>query len=143
MILFRIAVTTALLVVLGGHAVAAGGNDYKELYQRGVELNKKGEFEEAVKYYSKAIALKPDSAPIYFVRGRAYMQMEMASEAIGDFSKAVALKPDYAEAYNLRGVTYLGKGQLKPAEADYRKACGLGLKDACENLKKLQQGGKR
>ena len=116
-------------------ALAAGDKDYKELYRRGVEFNKKGEFAEAIKLYSKAIALKKDSAPLYFVRGRAYGQNKQHDLAVQDQDKAIVLKPDYAEAYNIRGVAHLALQQKEKAKADFKKGCSLGLKDACANLK--------
>lgn len=130
----------ALLVLTGllMAGMATAKEDHRELYRQGVEHNKRGEFDKAIAYYSKAIALRPSSPELYFVRGRAYKQNEQYDEAIKDLTKAVALKPDYAEAYNHRGVVYIGKGDMKAAEADFRKACSQGHEDACRNMKKLK-----
>lgn len=135
MSLLRIAVCLFCLLAAGGSAAIAGEQGYKELYRRGVEHNKKGELDQAIASYSKAIVLKPDSAGLFFVRGRAYMEKQQFDSAIGDLSKAIALKPAYAEAYNIRGVSYAGKGQKQLAMADFKKACDMGLNDACKNLK--------
>lgn len=116
-------------------ALAAKDGDYKDLYRRGVEHNKKGEFDQAIRFYSKAIDLKTDSAALFFVRGRAYQQNRQNENAIRDLDKAIALKPDYAEAYNIRGVAYMVADRKKQAQADFKKACTLGLKEACTNLK--------
>lgn len=117
---------------------AAAGDDYRQLYQKGVEHNKRGEFAAAIDYYTKAIALNGKSADLYFVRGRAYRQNQQLDKSIDDFTKALSLKANYAEVYNQRGVTYIGKGDMKLAEADFKKACSLGHQDACKNLKQLQ-----
>lgn len=132
---FRIVMCALCLFTVSVSVAAAGEKDYKELYRRGVEFNKKGEVDEAIRWYSKAIALKPDSAALFFVRGRAYVQNKHYENAISDLGKAIVLKPDYAEAYNIRGVAYSGKSQKKLATADFRKACSMGLSDACTNLK--------
>jgi tetratricopeptide (TPR) repeat protein len=134
MLMLRIIVCVIGLATASA-ALAANDGDYKDLYRRGVEHNKKGEFDEAIRFYSKAIALKPDSASLYFVRGRAYEQNKQYDNAIRDLGKAIALKPDYAEAYNIRGVTYLVTTRKQLAEADFKKACSMGLKEACTNLK--------
>jgi len=135
MSLARIAVCFLCLFAAGASAVMAGDQDYKELYRRGIEHNKKGELDKAIAFYSKAIVLKPDSAGLFFVRGRAYLEKQQFDSAIGDLSKAIALKPGYAEAYNVRGVSYAGKGQKQLATADFKRACDMGLSDACKNLK--------
>jgi len=113
--------------------------DYKELYRRGVEFNKQGRLKEAIGYYTRAVALKPSSPELYFVRGRAYLQNDQMQEAADDLSRAVKLKPGYAEAYNQRGVTYIGLGKQQEALADFNKACGLGYQDGCRNAKKFKE----
>jgi tetratricopeptide (TPR) repeat protein len=135
MSLLRIAVCLFCLFAAGVSAVTAGDKDYKELYRRGVEHNKKGELDEAITLYSKAIALKPDAAVLFFVRGRAYLEKQQFNSAIGDLGKAIALRPRYAEAYNIRGIAYASNGQKQLATADFRKACTMGLNDACKNIK--------
>lgn len=132
-----------MIAVMGSFCCMAGlataGSDFKEPYRRGVEFNKKGEYPQAIEQYSKAIALKKDSAELYFVRGRAYRQNSQHDQAIADLSKAVTLKPAYGEAYNSRGVAYVGKGDKAKAQADFKKACELGDRDGCDNLKKLKE----
>jgi tetratricopeptide (TPR) repeat protein len=135
MSLLRIVTFLFCLVTVGVATASTGGMDYKELYKRGVEHNKKGEFDEAIKFYSEAIALKPDSEALFFVRGRAYLQKKDYGKAISDLDKAILLKPNYAEAYNTRGIANIGKDRKQPALADFTKACKMGLKDACKNLK--------
>jgi tetratricopeptide (TPR) repeat protein len=134
MSLFRF-VICVLCLSAAGTVLAAGDKDYKDLYRRGVEYNKKGEFGEAIRLYSQAIALKSDSAALYFVRGRAYEQNNQLDNAISDLGKAIKLKPDYAEAFNIRGVAYIRANQKWLAVPDFKKACSLGLADACKNLK--------
>jgi hypothetical protein len=58
MLLFRIVMCALCLFAVGATVAAAGDKDYKEFYRRGVESNKKGEIDEAIRLYSKAIALK-------------------------------------------------------------------------------------
>lgn len=118
---------------------ASGDGDYRALYRQGIESNKRGEISQAITYYSKAITLRKNSPELYFVRGRAYKQNDELDKAIADLTRAITLKKDYAEAYNHRAVAYVGKGMTREATADFRKGCSLGHKDACANLKKLQE----
>lgn len=130
-----------VVMVFCAATVCAGQQkgDYKELYKRGVESNKQGKIKEAIGYYTKALALKPDSPELYFVRGRAYLQNDQLKESADDLSRAVKLKSGFAEAYNQRGVTYIGLGKQQEALADFNKACGLGLQDGCRNVKKFKE----
>lgn len=138
MVHFRMVAVMGSFCCMAGLAAAAGG-DFKEPYRRGVEFNKKGEYAQAIEQYTRAIALKKDSAELYFVRGRAYRQNSQYDQAIADLGKAVALKPAYGEAYNSRGVAFIGKGDKEKARADFKKACDLGDKDGCDNLAKLKE----
>jgi len=117
----------------------AAEKEYEKLYKQGVAANKKGDLDEAIRCYSRAISLKSDSYALYFVRGRAYRQKDQYDKAVSDFTRAIALKPGYAEAYNHRGVTYIGKGDKQKALADFRKACELGSKDGCGNVDRIKK----
>jgi tetratricopeptide (TPR) repeat protein len=119
-------------------SAAAAGKDFRIPYREGVELNKKGDLIKAIAAYSKAIEIKPDEAGIYYVRGRAYRQMDQLDKAVADFTKAITLKPDYAEAYNERGRTYIGKGDMEKCRADFKLGCELKNENACANMKKFK-----
>lgn len=134
-----IACLTCLISLCG--TARAAEPDYQKFYRQGVEANKQGNLDQAISYYSQAIALKPKTAPLYFVRGRAYKQHGDLDKAIADLTRAITLKADYAEAYNNRGVAYIGKKSDKNALADFKKACELGSKEGCANAQKL--GGTR
>jgi tetratricopeptide (TPR) repeat protein len=140
------AITASLVIVMIfflAMPVSAAEKNYVQLYRKGVEYNKKGNYPEAIRYYTLAIRSKNDSADLYFVRGRAYKQIDKLDEAINDLTRAITLNPAYAEAFNHRGVTYIGKGDLKAAKKDFEKACSMGHKDACANLKQLNTEKKR
>jgi tetratricopeptide (TPR) repeat protein len=137
MLLTRIILCGIVFIGLCGTAAAAE-KEYSKLYKQGVAANKKGDFDEAIRYYSKAISLKPDSAALFYVRGRAYAEKEQLDNAISDFTRAIALKPAYAEAYNFRGVTYIGKGENQKPMADFKKACELGYNLGCANAQKFK-----
>jgi tetratricopeptide (TPR) repeat protein len=136
--LVRVVICGILIFGLCGPAAATPKEDVKKIYQQGVAANKKGDLNEAIRLYSKAISLRPDSADLFFVRGRAYRQNNQYDNAVSDLTRAIALNPRYAEAYNHRGVTYIGKGEKQKAMADFSKSCDLGYKDGCANVRKLQ-----
>jgi tetratricopeptide (TPR) repeat protein len=134
----RMIIMLVYLVLTVGSTVAADG-DYRQFYRQGVEFNKQGAYAKAIEQYSKAIALKKDSADLYYVRGRAYRQNDQLDKAISDLSRAIVLKPDYAEAYNHRGVAYISKGEKAKAMADFQKSCSLKNQNGCANVAKFKE----
>jgi tetratricopeptide (TPR) repeat protein len=94
-----------------------------------------GRFNEAIRWFSRAIELKADYFDAWNNRGAAYTNAGQIVEAIGDFDKAIALKPDSALAYNNRGAAYFNAGRLDEAIRDYSRAIELqpGYADALED----------
>jgi len=85
----------------------------------------KGEHQQAILYYSRAIFLKENYALAYYNRGCIYKILREYDKAIGDFSKAIEYNPDEAEAYNNRGAMYAVGRQIDSAIADFTKAIEL------------------
>lgn len=137
MSLSKSAVAACALLAFCATCYGAEEKPHLKLYYKGVEANKAGRLDEAISYYDRALALKPDAAGLYYVRGRVYETKGELDRALADFGKAVQLKPRYAEAYNHRGVTYIGKKSPARALADFNKACELGLADGCANARRL------
>jgi len=94
----------------------------------------------ALKDHSQAVSLEPDSAEMYYLRGRThYAQATIASivpeeesqtkvrlaAAKADFSKAIELNPWYAMAYEFRGLADEGTGDLDQAITDYMQLAVL------------------
>ncbi len=92
---------------------------------RGIDYEEKGEYDLAIKDFSKAIDLKPDYDLAYNNRGAVYRSKGEHDLAIEDCNKAIQLKPDYAEPYNNRGAAYSNKGEIDRAIEDYNIAIQL------------------
>ena len=90
----------------------------------------KGNFENAIINFTKAIELKPDYAEAYYNRGNAYVKLQQYGKAIYDFNKAIELKQDDAQAYYNRGLVYYFSGNTYKACKDWREASLLGYYDA-------------
>ena len=84
-----------------------------------------GQYAEALVECEKAIALKPDRALAYYIRGQTMARLEQYDDAIADYDKAIALKPDDAFVYHNRGSAKQMLGQYSGALADYDKAIEL------------------
>lgn len=90
-----------------------------------VALADKGNIEQAMYHYNKAIRLKPKYADPYNNRGTVYGAQGKYQRAIDDFNRAIALKPGFAKAYYNRGTAYAYMGQPQVAIENYNEAIRL------------------
>jgi tetratricopeptide (TPR) repeat protein len=94
--------------------------------ERGAQYLEKGQYDQAITEFTKAIELDPKFAWAYNNRGNAYAQGKgQLDQAISDFTKAIELDPKLAKAYNNRGGAYGDKGQYDQAISDCNKAIEL------------------
>ena len=96
----------------------------------------KGQFDEAIAAYERAIAVAPGYAEAYNNLGNALRDKGRWKEAVAAFQRAIALKPGFSEAYCNLGVTLRDGDQLDEAIAAYRQAIALNphLPEAHRNL---------
>jgi Flp pilus assembly protein TadD len=80
---------------------------------------------EAVRYYTAAQTLRPDSVGILSNLGIALKDHDQPAEAVAVCRRAVARKPDFPLAHNNLGVALQGEGKLAEAVAAYREALRL------------------
>jgi len=108
-----------------------------------------GKHDEAIEFYNKSIALKPDYAEAYYNMGETLQEQGKLDEAIETYNKAISLKPDYAEAYSNMGATLQDQGKHDEAIEAYNKAISLqpdyaqahvNLSFTLLNSDKLQEG---
>ena len=90
--------------------------------QRGDQRLFAKKYDEAIDDYNEAIALKPNYAPVYSIRGYAYRIKGDFESAIKDYTKLIELRPDNADAYCDRGIAYSKNGDFERAIQDFNKA---------------------
>ncbi len=116
-----------VILVLAGTAVAQSQPPISEgkaeaYYNRGVAWQNKGQYDQAIADYGKALEINPRYAEAYSNRGAAWQSKGQYDQAIADYGKALEINPRYAEAYYNRGVAWQSKGRYDQAIADYGKA---------------------
>jgi len=84
-----------------------------------------GDFELALNFLSRALALKPDYVDALNNRGNVYNELWRLDEALQDYSLVLTLKPDNADTLNNRGTILEKLRRLDEALADYDKAIAL------------------
>ena len=91
----------------------------------GIAHDAKGDHNQAISYFNKAIELNRNFAAAYNNLGIAYRAKGNYSRAIANFNKTVQLDPGYVAVYNNRGMAYFSQGNLDQAISDYNKAIRL------------------
>ena len=84
-------------------------------------LSQKGQYDQAISHYTRALKINPRYAAAYLNRGVAYGKKGQYDQTITDYTMALKIDPRYAEAYSNRGVAYGRKGQYDQGIIDYNR----------------------
>lgn len=96
-----------------------------DYFNRGNAYVMKGQIDQAIADYGKAIELNPWYDSAYSNRGNAYFAKGEFDNAMADYTKAIELNPRNEQAHNNLGTLHLEKGQYAEAEKEIRKALEL------------------
>lgn len=83
------------------------------------------DYERALELATAAIAIQPEFAQAWNIRGVALTRLNKPSLAVESYSRAVGAKPKFAEAYSNRAGTLLQMGKVAQARADCEQALAL------------------
>jgi protein O-mannosyl-transferase len=102
----------------------------------GTVMLQKGQVDNAIFHFRKAIEIKPDHADAQANLGSALLQKGELDEAIAQYDEALEIKPDYALVHYDLGNALLLKGQVDEAVAQYKKALEIkpDSSEVCNNL---------
>lgn len=93
--------------------------------QLGVMLAVQEKYYEAIKFYNKAIACRPEFSRSYLNRGATYDGLSQYEEALSDYETAIKLNPNAAQYYYNRGNTYRHMTDNMKAIEDYSLAISM------------------
>jgi tetratricopeptide (TPR) repeat protein len=101
-----------------------------EIYQNaGIVSGLTGEKENAIRYFSNALALTPQNIEALKNRAYQYFLDGQKTLAIADYDKAIVLQPANSELYYLRANCYYALGNIATAKKDLVRAIELGSRD--------------
>ncbi len=103
--------------------------DAKFYNNRGIAYGEKGQYDQAISDFNKALEINPRYNKAYNNRGITYRLKGQYDQAILDFNKAIEINPIDAEAYN--NLAWLFATAKTPGFRNGKKAVELALK-ACE-----------
>lgn len=92
------------------------------LFSKGYDAAEKGDYEEAIKYFTSYLKEKPNDIGAYNNRGVAKSKLGDHKGAIQDFKKAIEIDPNNEAAYSNRGLEKNYLGDYRDAIHDYNKA---------------------
>ena len=113
-------------------AAAANDESFKAMQEleAGNAHYLRGDYEQALASYNRAIELDGRSADAYDNRGLTYYHLNRLSDAIADFNRAIELNSSFAYAFNNRGLARHALGNADDALNDYSRALTLNPKFA-------------
>jgi Flp pilus assembly protein TadD len=81
--------------------------------------------QEAIRFFSAAVAIRPRSPGALSRLGVVLRNQGRIEEAIAEYRAALQFKPDFAEAHSNLGAALINQGKLDEAMAEYREALRL------------------
>lgn len=105
------------------------------LFEQGQNVHEKGNLDEAIRLYTKALELLPEFPEAELQRGTAYFSQKKFDDAESSFRRAVELRNEWSLAYAKLGEVLVRKQALS-AESGDKKAADQAYTDATSTLTK-------
>ena len=121
---------------LWSHALICDSNNGIAHDNLGRVLADRGEIDEAITHYRRALEIQPDHAGAHNNLGLALVRRGRIDEAISHYRRALAINPEFAGAANNLGIVLASRGEVDEAIAHYRRALEIQpeLAEAHNNL---------
>jgi tetratricopeptide (TPR) repeat protein len=94
-------------------------------YNKGITANSTKNYDEAVEYFKKAVAVEPNYARGHVNLGVAYSMMNDNDKALASFEEAVRVDPTSIEAWENLGITYQSMREYTKAREAFAKVVEL------------------
>lgn len=91
-------------------------------FQKGLQLEREGNFSSAADEYRRAIELYPDYVEAHFQLGNLYEKLGIPDQAQRQYEKTIGIDSKHSHAYNNLGNVFGQQGKLDDAIAAYRNA---------------------
>ncbi len=103
--------------------------DLKESVDQCYASNLQKQYELAIGYCSKALAIDPNYAQAYSYRGYAYLSLNKYDQAIADFTSDIGIIPVATRSYINRGTVYMEEKKYDLAIADFTNSIDINPKE--------------
>jgi tetratricopeptide (TPR) repeat protein len=109
-------------ITLFEHALKSTSENFIAHNNLGISLAEKGNFDDAIVHYRKAIRILPGFCDPYYNLGFASYKQRNIQEAISHFQHGVECNPNFAQSYYFLGNFYFELTQIDNAIIYYAKA---------------------
>ena len=109
--------------------VSACGSRQKAHFNRGLAYYHRGQLEQSIAEYQKAIQINPNFAQARNNLGNVYYNQGKLEEAVVEYQGAIAINPNYAKVHYNLGVVYHQQGKLEEAIVQYQQAIATNPND--------------
>jgi len=110
--------------------LAADANAWIGHNNLGKALTDRGQVDEAIAHFQRALAIRPDYAMAHYNLGELLHQRGQLDEAIAHFQRALEIQPRYADAHNNLAIALLQRGRLDEAMTHLQQALAIQPDDA-------------
>lgn len=94
-------------------------------FDKGIEFGERGDYEDAIECYEKALNVNPNFSEVWNNKGIALGQLGRHEEAIKCFDKALQLDSTLAEAYGNKGIVLINMRKYTDATNELKAARDL------------------
>jgi tetratricopeptide (TPR) repeat protein len=119
------------------HQVRHKPKAVKKLCRDGLAFTIRGEYNEALSYFQKAVENSPEDAEAWYGLGNCYAGLDQSGDAIAAYREVIARDPDNANAYFVLGHYYLKLERYGEAIAAFQDA----LKRKTDHIPALYEMG--
>jgi tetratricopeptide (TPR) repeat protein len=105
------------------------------------KLRERGEFEQSIVLYNKALDVGGENAEVFTEKGNALLQMEDIEQAVLAFQRAIEIEMNFPRAYQGLGASYEQLGEVQKAKENFSMVLELEPDNVqvCYNLGVLYQ----
>jgi serine/threonine protein kinase/lipoprotein NlpI len=103
----------------------AGNSTFADEAERGRGAFKRGDYDQAIVAWDKAIRLVPNHSEVHRWRGDASLNKHELEKALSEYDEAIRLDPKNGMAYCSRGAASTAKGEFDKAIASFDEAIRL------------------
>jgi tetratricopeptide (TPR) repeat protein len=114
----RLAVTTALVLVLAGNLAAQDVRESRKVFLRARSAIAEGSYREALDLYRKVIELLPQDPVVRFEYAQLLRDLNVGDESMKQAQEVVRLDPQFVEGHRLLGALELGLSEKDPSHLD-------------------------
>jgi len=93
---------------------------------------KRGDFDKAREYFSKALEISPEDEAVAYNVGEMYFAHQNIDEAIKYYGLSIKIKPDWPQPYYKLGLAYVNKGNYEKAIEALKKFVELSPPDSAQ-----------